>query len=241
MSNWIGNGVWLDRYCYNQIMINITKYLTDTRITGLFYLGLALTGMFAYLFARSNVYVDGDASATKANLLEKETLARLGVALELALVTFQALTAIWFYKLFRNVNSFAAGLTAVFGMVNATAILISSAMWLSAINSAVAGDSATTVYGLFNLHESIWLVSGIFFGLWLIPMGYVAAKAKIPRILAGFLIAGGVGYIMSTLILILFPGQKMLSDIAASPATIGEFWMIGYLLIKPRLNVSTKT
>ena len=121
------------------------KYLTDTRITGLLYLGLALSGMFAFLYARSNIYVDGDAVATTTNLLEKEGLARVGIAVELLLVAFQAFVAVWFYKIFKKVNSFAAGLIAVFGMVNAIAILLSTAMWLSSLNAAIAGDQAVNV------------------------------------------------------------------------------------------------
>lgn len=219
-------------------MINKNKFLTNTRITGLFYIGLALTGMFTYLFARSNIFVAGDAAATTSNLLEKGTLARLGIAFELVLVALQALTAVWFYKLFATTNRFAAGLIAAFGLVNAGTILISSAMWLSALNAANAGETATSVLSLFNLHESIWLVAGIFFGLWLIPMGYLAAKSKMPKALASFLVAGGVGYILSVLIIIVLPDQKTLSEVMAFPATVGEFWMIGYLLLKPRLNTT---
>jgi hypothetical protein len=214
-------------------------FLTDTRITGFLYLGLALTGMFTYLFARSNIYVDGDAFATAVNLLEKESLARIGIATELLLVAFQALAAVWFYKLFRNLNDFSAGLIAAFGMVNATMILVSSALWFSALTAAIAGESAVTVFSLFNVHESLWLVSGVFFGLWLLPMAYLAAKARMHRALVGFLIAGGIGYILSTFSLILFPEQKMFAEMLALPATIGEFWIIGYLLVKSRLNEAT--
>ena len=74
-------------------------FLTDTRITGLLYLGLALTGMFAFLLAKSSIFVDGNAVATSANLLERENLARFGIVAEIMLVAFQALVALWFYKL----------------------------------------------------------------------------------------------------------------------------------------------
>lgn len=127
-------------------MIIKSNFLTDTRVTGLLYLGLAITGMFVFLFARSNIYVDGNAQLTNTNLLEKESLARLGIAAELVLVIFQALAAVWFYKLFSKVDNFAAGLVAVFGTVNAVAILISSAMWLSALNASTAGDLAINVF-----------------------------------------------------------------------------------------------
>ena len=90
---------------------------------------------------------------------------------------------------------------------------------------------------MFGVHETIWLVAGLFFGLWLLPMGYLASKAKMPKVLAVFLIAGGVGYVVSTFISILLPGQKVLINLLTMPATVGELWMVGYLLVKPRLNV----
>lgn len=67
-------------------------------------------------------------------------------------------------------------------------------------------------------------------------MGYLAAKTRMPRALAGFLIAGGVGYILSAFIFIVFPNQIMLADIVTLPANVGEFWMVAYLLVKSRLN-----
>ncbi len=215
--------------------------LTTARTTGLIYLGLALTGFFAFLFARQHLYVDGNAFKTSTNLVDNEMLARWGIAAEVALVGFQALAAVWFYKLFRKKDSFGAGLIAIFGMVNAGAILIASALWLVALNAAVsggamispAGDQAATAQLLFGLHESIWLVSGLFFGLWLLPMGYMASRYNMPRALTYFLYVGGVGYILSTFVLIVAPGQTSLAEILPIPATIGEFWIIGYLLFKP--------
>lgn len=213
------------------------KLLTTTRITGLMYLGLAISGVLAFLFVRSNIYVDGDAVTTATNLVNNEDLARLGVAAEVALVGFQTLAAVWFYKLFRKVNSFAAGLIAVFGSFNAIAILISSAIWLSALDSALAANSAEVVYSLFNTHDNIWLVAHLFFGLWLLPMGYLAAKSKMPRPLAWFLIAGGIGYVLSTFVSILFPTQTTLAESLPLLASVGEFWMIGYLITKSKLNL----
>lgn len=192
-------------------------------------------GIFSFLFARENIYVDGDAIMTASNLVEKETLARFGIAAEVALVGFQALAAIWFFKLFRKKDSFTAGSIATFGIVNAIAILVSSAMWLGALNSALAGDSVTAQM-LFDNHENIWLVSSLFFGLWLIPMGVMAHKVKMPSALPWFLKIGGLGYIFATFVMILLPEQTNIADLLIVPATIGELWIIGYLLFKPSLT-----
>ena len=203
--------------------------LTTARVTGLFYLGMAVTGMLAYLLVSQDIYVNGDASATGANLVEKEGLARFGISMEVALAAFQALTAVWFFKLFRKKNTFGAGLIAVFGMVNTVAILIATAMWIGALNAALVGqfDQAQSLY---DLHENIWLVAGLFFGLWLMPMGYMAKLAKFPIWMVWFLVAGGVGYVLSVFAEITLPDQTALADVLPMPATVGEFWMVGYLL-----------
>lgn len=210
--------------------------ITTARTTGLLYIGLAISGMLAFLFAKEKLFVDGDAVATSANLIANQGLARFGVAAEVAVVGFQALTALWFFKLFRSKDNFVAGLIAVFGMVNATAILIASAMWLSSISIATSGGQADMTYMLFSLHNNIWVVASLFFGLWLLPMAYMARAAKMPRALTWFLVAGGVGYILSAFTAVLLPNQTSLTDALPLAATVGEFWIIGYLLFK-RVNV----
>ena len=206
--------------------------MTTARITGLFYLGFVITGVLAFLFAKEKLFVDGDAAATSANLIASEGLARFGVASEIALVGFQALTAVWFFRLFRSKDNFVAGLIGVFGMVNATVLLIASAMWLSALTTATSGGQADISYMLFDLHNNIWVVASLFFGLWLLPMAYMTRKFKMPRLLFWFLIAGGIGYILSTFTAIILPDQNALTEALPLAATVGEFWIIGYLLFK---------
>jgi len=208
--------------------------LSTAQITGLFYLGLAITGVLAFLYARDQLLVDGDALATTANLIENETTARLGIAAEFGLVVFQALAAVWFFKLFRKKNSFGAGLIAAFGLINAAAILISSAMWLGALNTALAGgaEQAVTTQTLFDLHETIWVASNLFFGLWLLPMAYMVRASKMPAAMAWFLYAGGIGYLLAAFVAVLVPDNQNLPEVLAAPATVGEFWIIGYLLFK---------
>lgn len=206
--------------------------ITTARTTGLLYLGLAISGMLAFLLAKEKLFVDGDAIATSTNLAANQGLARFGVAAEVALVGFQALTALWFFKLFRNKDSFVAGLIGVFGMVNAIVILVASAMWLSALAIANSGGQADMTYTLFSLHNNIWVVASLFFGLWLLPMAYMARVVKMPRLLVWLLVAGGIGYVLATFTAIILPNQTGLTNALPVAATLGEFWIIGYLLFK---------
>ena len=216
------------------------KFFTTARLTGFWYLGLAITGVVSFLFAKTKIYIEGDMLATATNLVTQESLARTGTAAELALVAFQALAAVWFFRLFRKTNLFAAVSLASFGLVNAITILISNAFWLTSLIMATKSLNlsldSTQIYYLMEMHESIWKVSGLFFGLWLIPMGVLVKQAKMPKTLGWILIFGGFGYIISAFLLILTPQLTTLIDLAATPATIGEFWIIGYLLTKKVRN-----
>src|SRR5688572_31368541 len=77
------------------------------RTTGLLYLGVAITGMLGFLLIRPQLFDPNDAARTLDNLLARESLARAGVAFEMGLVVTQALTALWFFKLFRSADAFS--------------------------------------------------------------------------------------------------------------------------------------
>lgn len=213
------------------------QLLRTARLTGLFYLGLAVTGMLGFLMVRGRILVADDAAATLANLTAQATLARVGVGLEMGIVLTQTLAAVWFYRLFRGVDAFAAGTIAAFGLVNAIAILGSAAMLASAIEVAgdatlaAGGDAAATVQLLYVVSGNLWGVGAIFFGLWLIPMGWVVLRSGwMPRSLGWLLIAGGIGYVLSAFIGQTVPAAGGMTDLLTMPATVAEFWMIGYLL-----------
>jgi hypothetical protein len=75
------------------------------------------------------------------------------------------------------------------------------------------------------------VVGGLFLGLWLVPMGLLVLRcAGMPVLLGRLLVAGGVGYVLSAFVASLAPGAPPVADALTFPATIGEVWMIGYLL-----------
>src|SRR5690606_4840831 len=94
-------------------------------------------------------------------------------------------------------------------------------------------DKAGTVHLLYQLSNACWAVGSLFFGLWLIPMGYIVASSGVmPRPLGWILMTGGLSYVMSAFLK--YASGAILSTVAeALPyiATVGEFWMIGYLVV----------
>ncbi len=218
----------------------MTEQVRTARVAGAWYLGLAVTGILGFLLIRPAIYVEGDAAATLANLQDKKALAHLGVMLEMGIVVTQALAAIWFYKLFREVRIVAGVSVAAFGLVNAVAIMASAVFLATAVavaqdsSLAPAGDAAATVGVLYQLSTDAWGIGALFFGLWLIPMGWTAiTTARFPRALGWILVIGGAGYLLSSIVDYGFasPPSLLVAGLAF-PATIGEFWMIGYLLLR---------
>lgn len=212
------------------------KQVTTARLTGIWYLLLAVSGVLGFMIFHPLVFVSGDPQKTLTNLTESASNSRIRLILELVIIASQALTAVWFYKLFREIKGWAAFAIGGWGLMNCAVIMVSAISMGVAIE--VANYTGSTVHEkevLIQLLSSIisnaWLIGGLFFGLWLMPMGYVViTSGRMPLWLGRILIVGGVGYILSTFInLTGFTNQFL--GILTIPATIGEFWMIGYLLI----------
>ncbi|GJQ20429.1 MAG: hypothetical protein HBSIN02_07840 [Bacteroidia bacterium] len=209
--------------------------IVTARIAGLCYLLLAISGVFGFIVLHPQVFV-ADPRETLIRLTDLEATSRARLLLEFAVIISQALTAVWFYRLFRTINEWAAWAVGIWGMINCVAILISAITMASAIEVAHSTfysiEDKSILIGLSNiLIANAWKVGGLFFGLWLIPLGYlVTSSRRMPLWLGRTLILGGTGYLLSV-VAISLGGSGWVSDVLVVPATVGEFWMIGYLLV----------
>jgi hypothetical protein len=220
------------------------KELVNTaRIAGVWYLVLAISGVVGFLVLHPQIYVSGDLSQTVSNLSEHETIARLRLLLEFAIVISQALAAIYFFKLFKDINHTASWALAAWGTINASLIMISAIAMGGAINVAnmtlPMSDKLIMIQIFDQVIKNAWGVGSLFFGLWLIPMGYIVVSSqRMPVWLGRTLIIGGAGYIASAFLS--YAGLRFFwINMLTIPATIGEFWIIGYLLvfgIRPQHN-----
>ena len=127
---------------------------------------------------------------------------RIRLLFELLIIVSQALTAVWFYKLFREIKAWAAWAVGIWGMMNSAAIMISAISMSSAIEIAKSStqtyqEKIVLIQLLGNLITNAWGVGSLFFGLWLIPMGYIIVNSKrMPVWLGRILIIGGIGYLL---------------------------------------------
>jgi Domain of unknown function (DUF4386) len=215
-----------------------TDLIRTARTTGMLYLAFFITGIVGSIVVTGQIFIADDPHATLSHLIENESLARVGIALELGITLTQALTAVWFYRLFRGVDTFAAGSLAAFGMVNAVAIMGSAALLGTALDVAhdaslaPTGGAAATVQLLYVARGHLWGVAAVFFGLWLIPMGRLVMRSRwLPQTLGWILIAAGIGYVLSAFVAYLFANGALVAQLLTVPSIIGEVWIMLYLLI----------
>ena len=215
------------------------------RIAGILYLLVGITGGFAEGFVEPKMYVAGDAAATAANVVANAGLVRLGVVSDLLDQTFFVFLALTLYVLLKHVHqsvargmlvlvALAAGITCLNTVFLFEALRVATgAVDLSALGAA--GSNAMVLLLLDAQHYGI-LVAQIFFGLWLVPLGYLAYKSGMfPKALGVVLIAGGVCYIVDLLLAFLAPdlglGPQIHAYVVIPTTAIAEISMVIYLLV----------
>jgi len=102
------------------------------------------------------------------------------------------------------------------------------------------GSNAVVQLLLDTQHYGL-LTAQIFFGLWLVPLGYLAYKSPwFPKALGVLLVVGGGCYLVDLFAAFLAPGlAKNIHVLIVIPCTIAELWMVGYLLVVGVKTVKT--
>jgi Domain of unknown function (DUF4386) len=213
------------------------------RIAGCLYLVVAVGGMFAELFVRSSIVEPGNAAATADNIRASSTLFRAGFIADLVQATFFLLTAMALYLLLRHVHELVARAMVVFVAVSVAIMCLNLLNQWVALQVATgegpasafgsAGSDALT--GLFaDMHRSGYLIAQMFFGLWLLPLGYLVLRSGwFPKVLGVLLIVGCFGYLVDLFVQFLVPGiAEGIELFVLAPAAVGELAFIAWLLVK---------
>jgi hypothetical protein len=215
---------------------------TFARITGALYLVVAILGGFAHLGARAAVYVPGDAAATAERIVDNATMFRLGFVADLIQATVFMFVGLALYRLLRQVSENVARVMVIFVAIAASLILANMIHHLAALLVAtepsyvadlgVAG-SQSLVLLLLDMHHYGYLIAQIFFGLWLLPLGYLVFRSRrFPRALGVALIVACFAYLVEAFATFLVLGlDETVAMLIVIPSAIAELWTVLYLLI----------
>lgn len=213
----------------------MTRPTTLARTAGVLYLALVVLGTWAELFVRDRVHVPGDPVATAANIVADEALFRRGLAADVLMAVVFVFLGLALQRLLHHVDERAATALLVFVSVGAGSILLNLAFHVGALQVAT-GPTHTDGLALLllDLHGYGYTLGGVFFGLWLLPMGYLALRSTLfPKPLGVLLVVGGFAWIADPVIAFALPGAPgLVRDLVSLPTSLAEFGLMLYLLIR---------
>ena len=170
------------------------------RIAGLLYLVVAVGGGFSELYARKSVTVPGDAAATAASIAQHSVLFRAGLVADLVDFTCFLGVGLVLYWMLRRVSPGAA---VAMLTINAVSVAIQALNMVNHVGALLVAtdpgfvDMRSGALFFLELHHEGYLIAQIFFGLYLLPLGYlVYMSGMFPRALGLALMVGAAGYVL---------------------------------------------
>jgi hypothetical protein len=213
------------------------------RIAGFLYLLVGICGGFAEGFVDPKMYVAGNAAATAGNVVANSGLVRMGVVAHLLDGTFFVLLAMTLYILLQHVNKSVARAMLILVALATGIICLNAVFQFEGLRVATdstyvaafgsAGSNALVLL-LLDIQHFGTFSAQVFFGLWLLPIGYLAYKSAglFPKWLGVALVVGGVAYLVDLLAAFLAPDlSRTVHALVPIPTAIAEISMLLYLII----------
>jgi uncharacterized protein DUF4386 len=213
----------------------------SARVAGLVYLLVALTGMFVLIYVPGRLFVPGDSAATAQNILVHQSLFRIHIVVGLVSEFLFICLVLILYRLLKGVNQQHATLMVILVLLSAPLAFVSAANQMATF-AFLRGADFLTVFEkpqrealamlFLNLDERLNIVSQIFWGLWLLPLGLLVFRSGfLPRILGGWLVVNGFAYVTISFTDMLLPQHVEMVTRIASPSLFGEVAFMLWLLI----------
>jgi len=162
---------------------------------------------FSLVYVPSRLVAPGNAAATARNIMASESLFRLGIVSGLLSQIAFLFVGLLLYQLLKPVNKNMALLMVTINLVGIPIVMLNEINQLvipfllgQAHLTGFTTDQLDALVSIFlNLHSDGINIAGIFWGLWLFPMGYLVFKSGfLPRIIGLLLMIGCCGYLAQT-------------------------------------------
>jgi len=212
------------------------------RFAGLLYVLVSIVGFFAMGYVPNKLIVHGNAAATANNILASETLFRLGIAGALIGQAGFIFVALGLYELLKGVNRRHALLMVILIVVSIPIAFLNELNSIAALALVRGADflailekpQRDALAMLFlKLHGQGFVVSELFWGLWLFPLGLLVYRSRfLPRFLGVWLGLAGVAWVILSLTGILLPQYQDKVNTYLQPVIVGEIAFMLWLLIK---------
>ncbi len=213
------------------------------RLTGFFYFLIIFCGLYGGLVARGAIVDPADSGGTLQRLIELESLYRLGFMGDLIMVISDVVVSVLFYFLLKHVHVGLAALAAAFRLIQ-SAVLGANLINLFQPLLMIWGHAQMDAAELASLETDIttqllvfdygYLISGMFFAVNCLLMGYLLFKSPLfPKILGILIAVASLGYAFNCLAHFVAPSLIEASQVFMFfTAVLAEVVLCAFLIIK---------
>jgi hypothetical protein len=214
------------------------------RSCGVLYLYIFVASSFAELFVRSKLVVSRDAGATAANIVNSESLFRLGFSGELRQLACDVAVAVLLYALLRPVDRNIALLAAFMRLACAVILATASLSHFAALH-LLGGSEYLKTFQPEQLHSLALLamklqgdgyaISLVFFGFACAALGYLIFRSGyLPRTIGVLMAVAGACYLINSFAHFLYPeaGAALFNAGILLPCFVAELSLTLWLLVK---------
>lgn len=219
------------------------SFFSDTRIAGLIYLVVILTGIFSIAYVPGQLLDYRDGAATVARLTADAGLYRWGLAAGMACYLAYLLLPLALYRVLADTHRGLATLMVILAVCGALLSLINlghkfDVLALLGQRPGLASFSAANVEGQVMLaltrYNQGLVLAQLFWGAWLVPLGLLGLRSGVlPRVLGVLLVVGGIAYLFQSFAWTAFAGyaQSAFARYVTTPASLAEIGTCLYLLL----------
>jgi Domain of unknown function (DUF4386) len=228
----------------------MTSKNQTARIVGVLYLIVAITGFYYLRYVPTKLIDPHNPAITFNNIMGSQSLFRLGILAGLIGYTVFFFVPLVLYKLLSPVNKTHAQLMAILGVIS---VPISYVNMLNNFNilTLIGNPYYLHAFGADKLQAQVMLhldyydsgnlIASIFWGLWLLPFGYLVFRSGfLPKVFGILLMFGCFGYLINFIGNLLSSqyDKTLFATFITIPGSIGELGTCLWLLI---MGVKDKT
>jgi hypothetical protein len=209
------------------------------RLAGSLYL-IASVCFVVAIAIRSNIEGSGAGSEMIDRIRASTSLFRVSLTIDLISATLFLLTGMTLYLLLRHVDRLAAGAMVMLVAIEIVVIYLSDINLFNVLTiatspayiQALGAPASNALASLFvDAHANGLVIDEMFFGLWLVPLGYLVIRSRqIPWVVGALLLVAAISWIGQFLADLLAPGLPYVFEVGQVGGA-GEFVFVAWLLL----------
>jgi hypothetical protein len=215
-------------------LLNMPSLSKTVKITGILHLMLVPFGMFSFVYVPLKLFVPGNTALTVQNIAENTLLFKLSSISHLTSQVLVVFLALCLYQIFKIVNQNRARLMLALTLLVVPISFLNEVHNFQIIklieigsNGFPVGELNTLVSVLLDTSRNGVLISQIFWGLWLLPLGLlIHESAYVPKLIGFFVMVAGLAYLFDSIAQLMSPGFLILSQFTFILELTFPIWLL---------------